>query len=129
MGGSPAPTYDPSGTPAEASHAATGSVDGPGSGALFTGRSLRQRSGHGRLTRMSRDPETIQREIEQTREALAGTLDELAERTSPKRLAAIARERAIAAATSPPGMAVLGGFGVLTALLVVRRIRRSRRER
>ena len=34
-----------------------------------------------------RDPEQIQREIESTRTQLAGTLDELAERVSPKRLA------------------------------------------
>jgi hypothetical protein len=78
---------------------------------------------------MTRDPETIQREIEQTREALAGTLDVLAERTSPKRLLAVGRERAIAAATSPPGLAVLGAIGTLTAILVVRRIRRSRHNR
>jgi hypothetical protein len=77
---------------------------------------------------MTRDPETIQREIEQTREALAGTLDELAERTSPKRLAAVGRERVTAAATSPSGLAVLGVLGTLTAILVVRRIRRSRRD-
>ena len=76
---------------------------------------------------MTRDPETIQREIEQAREALAGTLDELAERTSPKRLAGVARERAIATATSPAGLAVLGALGALTTILVVRRIRRSRR--
>jgi hypothetical protein len=78
---------------------------------------------------MTRDPETIQREIEQARDALAGTLDVLAERTSPKRLAAVGRERAIAAATSPPGLAVLTALGALTTVLVVRRIRRSRRER
>ena len=76
---------------------------------------------------MTRDPETIQREIETTREALAGTFDELAERTSPKRLVAVGKERAIAAATSPAGIAVLGTLGALTTLFVVRRIRRSRR--
>jgi hypothetical protein len=78
---------------------------------------------------MTRDPETIQREIEQTREALAGTLDLLAERASPKRLVAVGRERAVAAATSPAGVAVLGVLGALTAFVVVRRIRRSRRDR
>jgi Protein of unknown function (DUF3618) len=78
---------------------------------------------------MSRDPETIQREIVQTREALAGTLDELAERTSPKRLAAIARERAIEVATSPPGMAAIGAVGLLTLLLITRRVRGTRATR
>jgi hypothetical protein len=77
---------------------------------------------------VTRNPETIQREIEQTRDALAGTLDELAERTSPKRLAAVGRERAIAAATSPRGKAVLGAVGALTVLILARRIRRSRRD-
>ena len=35
---------------------------------------------------MARDPETIEREIEQARDALAATLDELGERANPKRL-------------------------------------------
>jgi hypothetical protein len=75
---------------------------------------------------MTRSPETIQREIEQTREQLASTLDQLAERASPKRLAERSRERAAAAATSPAGLGVIGGFALLTTLLVVRRVRRRR---
>jgi hypothetical protein len=78
---------------------------------------------------VSRSPETIQREIEQTRDELASTLDQLAERASPKRLAERGRERAIIAATSPAGRGVLGGVALLTTLLVVRRIRRHRRDR
>jgi hypothetical protein len=77
---------------------------------------------------MSRSPETIQREIEQSREALASTLDQLAERASPKRLAERGRERAMATATSPVGLGVLGGVTLLTTLLVVRRVRRRRRS-
>ena len=34
---------------------------------------------------MARDPDTIERDIEQARDALAATLDELTDRTSPKR--------------------------------------------
>ncbi|KAA2261255.1 DUF3618 domain-containing protein [Solihabitans fulvus] len=34
---------------------------------------------------MARDPDTIQREIEQARDALATTLDELGTRANPKR--------------------------------------------
>jgi hypothetical protein len=75
---------------------------------------------------MARSPEAIQREIEQTRDQLASTLDQLAERTSPKRLAERGRERAVAAATSPAGLGVLGGVALLTTLLVARRIRRRR---
>ncbi|GAA3888108.1 DUF3618 domain-containing protein [Saccharothrix violaceirubra] len=35
---------------------------------------------------MARDPDTIQREIEQARDALAATLDELGTRADPQRL-------------------------------------------
>lgn len=76
---------------------------------------------------MARSPEAIQREIEQTRDELASTLDRLAERASPKRLAERGRQRAVAAATSPAGLGVLGGVTLLTTLLVVRRVRRHRR--
>jgi hypothetical protein len=34
---------------------------------------------------VARDPDTIEREIEQAREALAATLDELTDRANPKR--------------------------------------------
>lgn len=72
---------------------------------------------------MSRDPETIQREIEQAREALAGTLDRLAERYSPKAVADRGRRALLARLQSPAGMAVVGVSAGLLVLLVVRRIR------
>ncbi len=77
---------------------------------------------------MSRDPETIQREIEQTRAELAETLDTLAGRTNPKRLVGQGRQRALDAARSPVGIAVLTGLAALTTLAVVGRIRRARRR-
>jgi hypothetical protein len=76
---------------------------------------------------VSRSPEAIQREIEQTRGELASTLDQLAERASPKRLVERGRQRAVSTATSPAGIGVLGGVTLLTTLLVVRRVRRRRR--
>jgi Protein of unknown function (DUF3618) len=78
---------------------------------------------------MTRDPEMIQREIEQTRDRLAGTFDDIADRLSPPRLASAGRERLLAAASSPPGIAVLGGVALLTALFVARRVRNRRRAR
>jgi hypothetical protein len=75
---------------------------------------------------MTRDPAAIQQEIEQTRTELASTLDQLAEKTSPKRLAEQGKNRAVALATSPKGIAVLGGITGLAALLVVRKVRRRR---
>ena len=75
---------------------------------------------------MSRDPEAIQREIEKTRDDLASTLDQLAERTSPKRLADVGRKRVTAAVTSPPGLAVIGVVTLLVAVGIRRRIRARR---
>ncbi|HEX5497054.1 MAG TPA: DUF3618 domain-containing protein, partial [Mycobacteriales bacterium] len=50
---------------------------------------------------MSRDPETIQHEIEQARDALAETLDALAERTSPRRVAERGRQALVERLRSP----------------------------
>jgi hypothetical protein len=72
----------------------------------------------------SRDPETIQREIEQTRAQLASTLDELAERASPKRVAS--RGAATLTGTTR-GRAIIGGIaGVLVALVGLRVTRRRK---
>ena len=76
-----------------------------------------------------RDPDQIQREIEATRTQLAGTMDELAERVSPKRLAAQASERAFEFFRTPAGMAVVGGVTLLVALGVARRVRNRNRNR
>ena len=70
-----------------------------------------------------REPDQIQREIEATRTQLAGTLDELAERVSPKRLAEQGRQRAVEFLQTPAGMAVAGGVALLVALAVARRAR------
>jgi hypothetical protein len=74
-----------------------------------------------------REPEHIQREIEATRTQLSGTLDELAERVSPKRLAGQGREKAVELAQTPAGMAVLGSAVLLLALGIARRVRNRNR--
>jgi len=74
-----------------------------------------------------RSPEQIQREIESTRTQLAGTLDELADRVSPKRLAGQGRDRAVELVRTPAGMAAAGGVALLVALGVARRGRNRRR--
>ncbi len=73
---------------------------------------------------MPRDPQSIQSEIEQARDALASTFDQLAERTSPKTLAARAKVTLVEKAQTPAGMAVIGVAAGLTVFLVARRIRR-----
>jgi hypothetical protein len=75
-----------------------------------------------------RTAEQVQHEIESARDALASAVDQLADRTNPKRLANEAKQTAIAQVKSPAGLAVLGGLGVVVALLVVRRISRARKS-
>ena len=74
-----------------------------------------------------RSADEIQREIEQARVTLAQSVDQLAYRTNPKRVANSARDRLIAKARTPQGQAVLGGAGVLLVVVLVRRYQRSSR--
>ena len=74
-----------------------------------------------------RTPEQIQRDIEQARVTLADSLDQLAERTSPKRLAAHTKDSLLDRARSPQGMAVVGGsIAAVVGLIVLARVRASR---
>lgn len=70
-----------------------------------------------------RDPDQIQREIESSRTQLAATLDELAEKVSPKRLADEAKTSATTFLQTPIGMALVGGVALLIALGIARRVR------
>ena len=71
-----------------------------------------------------RSAEEIQRDIEQARTALAGAVDQLAERTSPKRLVAQVKATVRQQAQTPAGKAVIGAAGALVVLLIIRRIRK-----
>ncbi|RLK54041.1 MULTISPECIES: DUF3618 domain-containing protein [Actinokineospora] len=71
---------------------------------------------------MARDPDTIQREIEQARDALAATLDQLSVKASPKRLVESAKSGARSRLDDPKVRYALIGVGVLVGLLVVRRL-------
>lgn len=70
-----------------------------------------------------RDPETIKRDIDQAREQLAATVDTLAERANPSRLAEDAKAATLRFVTKPVVAASLAAVGVLTLALMVRRIR------
>ena len=50
---------------------------------------------------MARDPDTIQREIERSRDALAASLDVLSARVNPKKLADDGRQAAAAKLADP----------------------------
>jgi hypothetical protein len=75
----------------------------------------------------NRTADDIQRDIEQARASLASTVDQLAERTSPKRIVRQTKQRLVEKAQTPAGKAVIGGAAAVVALLVVRRIRGRRR--
>ena len=78
---------------------------------------------------MPRDPREIQLEIDAARESLAATLDHLAYRTSPKRVAGQGKAAALRFLQSPPGMAIAGGVGLLVGVGVVRKVVRARQNR
>lgn len=70
-----------------------------------------------------RDPDTIKQEIDKARDQLASTVDTLAERANPRRLADDAKARVIAFVKKPAVAISLAGIGTVTIVLVVRRIR------
>ena len=71
-----------------------------------------------------RTPAEIQREIEQARTQLAASLDQLAERTSPKRLAEQAKRSLLASAASPKGKKVIAvTTAAVVGLIVLSRLR------
>ncbi len=71
---------------------------------------------------MARDPETIQREIEQARDALADSLDALGEKTSPKRFVDAGKKSAQDTLADPRIRYGLIALGALIAIAVVRRM-------
>jgi hypothetical protein len=74
-----------------------------------------------------RNARAIRTEIEQARDQLATTVDQLADRLAPKRLADEAKASAKQKLTSPTGMAIVGGTVLLLTIVAVRNLRRSRR--
>ncbi len=73
---------------------------------------------------MARDPDTIEREIDQARDALAATLDELGVRADPKRILESGKQSlqaAVQGALADPRVRyALIGVGALVALRIVR---------
>jgi Protein of unknown function (DUF3618) len=70
-----------------------------------------------------RDPDTIKLEIDQARNQLASTVDSLAVRANPRRLADDAKTRAIGFIKKPAVTISLAGVAVLVVAVAVRRIR------
>lgn len=73
---------------------------------------------------MARDPDSIEREIEQARDALAVTLDQLGQRASPKRLVESGKQTVSAKLADPRVRYALIAAGALVGLLVLRKLLR-----
>lgn len=71
---------------------------------------------------LTRDPDTIERDIEQARDALAATLDELGTRANPKRVMESGKQSLRATLADPKVRFPLIGVGVMIALLLLRKI-------
>ena len=70
-----------------------------------------------------RDPDTIKQEIDQARDQLASTVDSLAERANPRRIADDLKAGVVRFIQKPAVTISLAGVGVVVVVLVVRRIR------
>ncbi|MDZ4233436.1 MAG: DUF3618 domain-containing protein [Dietzia sp.] len=71
-----------------------------------------------------RDPDTIKQEIDEARDQLALTVDSLAARANPSRLADDLKAGVIRFVKKPPVAISLAGVGVLVLVITVRRLRR-----
>ena len=70
-----------------------------------------------------RDPETIKQDIDLARDQLAATVDSLAERANPRRLADDLKARAVEFVKKPVVIVSLVGISSVIVVVVVRRIR------
>jgi hypothetical protein len=71
-----------------------------------------------------RDPDTIKQDIDQARDQLAITVDTLAERANPRRIADDVRSGVVRFVKKPAVAMSLAGLGVVLVALFVRRLRR-----
>jgi hypothetical protein len=71
---------------------------------------------------VARDPETIEREIEQARTALVATLDQLGTKANPQKLADAAQDKVRAKLDDPKIKYPLIGVGALVVALLVRKL-------
>jgi len=81
-------------------------------------------SAEARTAVVDRDPEVIKQDIAQARDRLALTVDSLAERANPQRLADDLKAALLRFVKQPAVAATLAGVSVITVVVVVRTIRR-----
>jgi hypothetical protein len=72
-----------------------------------------------------RDPDVIKQEIDAARNQLAATVDSLAVRANPRRIADDVKAGIVNFVKKPAVAASLAGVGLVTVVVVIRRIRRG----
>ena len=70
-----------------------------------------------------RDPDVIKQEIDAARDQLAATVDSLAVRANPRRIADDVKAGIVNFVTKPAVAATLAGIGLVTVVLVIRKAR------
>jgi hypothetical protein len=70
-----------------------------------------------------RNPDDIKQEIDRARDQLALTVDALAERANPQRLADDAKAKVVAIVSKPAVIASFAGLGVVVLVVVIRKLR------
>jgi hypothetical protein len=71
-----------------------------------------------------RDPNIIKQDIDQARDQLATTVDALAERANPRRIADDAKASVIQFVKKPAVLVSIAGLGTVVVVILVRRIQR-----
>lgn len=71
-----------------------------------------------------RDPDIIKQDIDQARDQLASTVDALAERADPRRIADDAKVAVIQFVKKPAVMVSIAGLGTVVVVILIRRIKR-----
>lgn len=71
-----------------------------------------------------RDPDAIKADIDKARDQLASTVDSLADRANPRKIADGLKAGIIGFVKKPPVAITLAGVGVLAVVLAIRRARR-----
>jgi hypothetical protein len=70
-----------------------------------------------------RNPDDIKQDIDRARDQLASTVDALAERANPQKLADEVKARALAFVSKPAVMVSIAGFGTVVLVVVIRKLR------
>jgi hypothetical protein len=71
-----------------------------------------------------RDPDTIKQDIDAARDQLASTVDALAERANPSRIADDVKAALVRFVKKPPVAITIAGVGTVVLVVVYRKIRR-----